>query len=94
MFIDDVVLCELVWVLDDVYRFNRTAVGDVVEKSLSTSLFAFANRDLVRQALSDYRAGKADFSDYLIGHRNLNAGCSHTATFDRALRGTTLFTVL
>jgi predicted nucleic-acid-binding protein len=37
---------------------------------------------LVQQALDDYRSGKADFADYLIGHQNRRAGCRDTLTFD------------
>lgn len=94
VFIDDVVLCELVWVLDDVYHFDRAAVADVVEKSLSSSVFAFADRVRLRQTLIEYRGGKADFADYLIGGRNLAEGCSHTVTFDRALRSSSSFMLL
>jgi predicted nucleic-acid-binding protein len=48
----------------------------------------------VRRALDDYRRGPGDFSDYLIGWRNRQAGCTDTATFDRALAKSDLFAVL
>lgn len=94
LFIDDVVLCELVWVLRAAHGYDRSMIAAVIEKTLNTSAFAFASRDLIRQAVSDYRDGKGGFADYLIGHRNLDAGCRHTATFDRSLSGSTLFAVL
>jgi predicted nucleic-acid-binding protein len=34
------------------------------------------------------KKGKADFSDYLIGKLNEQAGCSETVTFDAKLQGT------
>jgi predicted nucleic-acid-binding protein len=34
----------------------------------------------------DYRLGKADFSDYLIGYQNRSVGCGDTVTFDRKLQ--------
>ncbi len=92
--IDDVVLCELVWVLRAAYRQDKPAIVGVLEKVLATSLFSFDDRGLLSQALADFRAGKADFADYVIGRRNRRAGCDRTVTFDRSLRGAATFTVL
>lgn len=38
--------------------------------------------------------GKADFSDYLIGEKNLANGCDRTIAFDKGLRGEGGFEVL
>jgi len=38
-------------------------------------------------ALALYEHSSADFPDYLIAAKNAAAGCTHTATFDRAMRG-------
>jgi predicted nucleic-acid-binding protein len=85
------VLCELVWVLRDAYGVERGTVAATLEKILDTAQFVIEDRDLARRALADYRQGPRDFSDYLIGWRNRQAGCSETATFDRALRRSELF---
>ena len=61
---------------------------------LETSLFAFEDRDVLVRALADFRAGKGDFSDCLIGRRNRRAGCERTVTFDQALKGSTTFGML
>lgn len=92
--IDDVVLCELVWVLRAAYREEKPAIVAVLEKVLATSLFSFDDRGLLSQALGDFRAGKADFADYVIGRRNRRAGCDRTVTFDRSLKGSATFTLL
>lgn len=89
--IDDVVLCELVWVLRGAYRFNRTAIASAIEALLDTALFSFEDRDLLRRALAQYRNGNGDFADYVIGVRNVKAGCERTATFDQALSETDFF---
>ncbi len=83
--IDDVVLCEVVWVLRAAYRLGKTTIVDALEKFLGTAVFSFDDRELLRVALSDFRSGKGDFSDYVIGRRNERAGCAYTVTFDRAL---------
>jgi predicted nucleic-acid-binding protein len=92
--LDVVVLCELVWVLRGAYRFGRQTIGDALEKILDAAQFSVEDRDLLREALKAYRAGQGDFADYVLGLRNLKAGCSATATFDRALKGNASFALL
>jgi predicted nucleic-acid-binding protein len=89
-----VVLCELVWVLRGAYGLEKPAVVAVLEQMLSTVQFEIDEKDIVRRALEDYLSGRGDFADYMIGHRNLDAGCAETATFDRRLKGNRLFRVL
>jgi predicted nucleic-acid-binding protein len=89
-----IVLCELVWVLEDAYGFERATIAGLLERMLDTAEFVVEDRDSVVRALVDFRKGPGDFSDYLIGWRNRDAGCAVTATFDHALRGSALFTVL
>jgi predicted nucleic-acid-binding protein len=89
--VNTIVLCELVWVLRDAYGFDRGTVVTTLEKILDTAQFVVEDRDVARRALADYRQGPGDFSDYLIGWRNRQAGCSETATFDRTLRRSGLF---
>lgn len=92
--IDDVVLCDLVWVLRGAYRTEKPAIVAALEKIISTALFSFEDREVLRRAVEDYRQGGGDFADYLVGRRNHRAGCEDTATFDRALRGAQAFSVL
>jgi predicted nucleic-acid-binding protein len=89
-----IVLCELVWVLREAYRLDKDTVAATLEKILDTAQFTVEHADLARRALDEYRRGRGDFADYLIGWRNRDAGCRHTATFDRALRSSRLFRVL
>jgi predicted nucleic-acid-binding protein len=92
--IDDIVLCELVWVLRGAYRFNRTTIASTLDRILGTALFSFEDRDPLKRALAQYRDGYGDFADYVIGARNARSGCQLTATFDRALQGHDAFSVL
>lgn len=94
LFIDDVVLCEAVWVLRSGYGLGRGLIAQVLDDLLETALFDFEDRNLLRLALDDYRTGSASFADYLIGLRNARAGCDHTMTFDRALRRKPSFVLL
>lgn len=88
------VLCELVWVLRSADGLHKADVVTALEKILDVSQFTIEDKDLVRLALEDYRKGRGDFSDYLIGRRHLKLGCETTATFDAKLKGGDLFAVL
>lgn len=85
--IDVVVLCELVWVLESAYGLPRAEIASALDGLLDAAPFVIDDRDLVRQAVARYRAGRLGFSDHMIGLRNRRAGCAATATFDRKLKG-------
>jgi predicted nucleic-acid-binding protein len=89
-----IVLCELVWVLREAYRLDQDTIATTLEKVLDTAQLIVEQADLARRALDDYRRGRGDFADYLIGWRNRQVGCAHTATFDQMLRRSSLFRVL
>lgn len=92
--LDEVVLCELVWVLRGAYRLDKQTVVGVLDRILSAGQFSILDRDLVADAVNAFRDGGGDFADYLLGHRNRKAGCSVTVTFDRPLRPSDLFQLL
>jgi predicted nucleic-acid-binding protein len=86
-FVDQIVLCELVWVLQRTYRYDRERIAQLIEGLLSAEELLLEDEDLVRSALAAFRSG-ADFADHLIGQINERSGCDFTATFDRhASRG-------
>ena len=70
------------------------AIAAALERLLDVPLFEIEARDLVRRALSDFREGPGDFSDYLIGHENRAVGCTDTATLHAALGSSNLFRVI
>lgn len=92
--LDVIVLCELVWVLQSAYGFDKPTVVDVLDKILSAAQFSVSDRNSLRRALTVYRRESGDFSDYAIGLRNQHAGCSDTVTFDRTLGPSPLFALL
>ncbi len=87
-FITNIVLCEVVWVLGGTaYGFPKDKIINVLEAMLHSAAFKFENRSTVDQALQQYKQGKADFSDYLIGAVSRQAGCTETWSFDGKLKG-------
>lgn len=93
-FINNIVLCELVWVLESAYEYNKLEIAGVLEKIMMTKQFQFETKDEVRQALHDYKCGKGDFADYYIGRLNHVHGCDETITFDQSLKNNPFFHVI
>jgi predicted nucleic-acid-binding protein len=86
LFVSLPVLCELIWTLGGPrYGTRRDQLAQIVAGLLESPVFAVQQRAVVRQALEDFRTGRAGFGDYVIGRCAEAAGCSETLTFDRAL---------
>jgi predicted nucleic-acid-binding protein len=81
-FINHIVLCELVWVLQSGYRYRKELIITNLSALFGTPAFLIEGEDLVIEALHLYRAHGADFSDCLLGLVNHKAGCVTTRTFD------------
>jgi predicted nucleic-acid-binding protein len=93
-FVADIVLCELVWVLEAAYGYDRQEIVPVLESILRIRQFQFEDKDLLWKSLADYRTKKGDFADHLIGQAGHKAGCRETLTFDSGLKNDPLFRVL
>jgi predicted nucleic-acid-binding protein len=93
-FISLIVFCELVWVLESAYGYSKREIAGALEKMLAIRQFEIEEKDIVRQALNDYRGGRGDIADYLIGRVNHSHGCDLTATFDRSLKSSPFFDVI
>ena len=94
LYITSIVLCEMVWVLDAAYGHSKQEIQAVLERILRTAQFRFDHKDQLWRALQDYREGRADFSDYLIGYLGAHNGCQETVTFDKALGNHAAFRLL
>jgi predicted nucleic-acid-binding protein len=94
LYLNHVVLCELVWILSAVYEHRKDEIIKIIEAVLLTGQFHIENKGSVEAALEDFKMSKADFPDCLIGHRNLAVGCESTLTFDRNLRNIPSFEVV
>jgi predicted nucleic-acid-binding protein len=84
LFINNIVMCELVWVLERGYKYSREQVGIVINQMLLTEEFAFEKPELLWLALNEYVQNKLDYSDALIGLINESSGCHETLTFDQS----------
>ena len=82
-FINCIVLVEFVWVLASVYDYQRSQIASALEALLAGDDRIVEHHEAVRASLDDYRSGRTDLVDAMIGHINRGHGCEATATFDR-----------
>lgn len=87
LFVADVVLCELVWVLTRRAGVSRAQIAGALEQLMRTELITVDDSGVVDRAVRAYRAGKGDFADYLILEHATAAGATEVVTFDRVLKG-------
>lgn len=86
-----IVLAEAVWTLQRNMRRTRAAAADFVAGVLDAEFIDVEAERIVRAALADFRAGPADFADYLLARLNAEQGCRVTYTFDTAAAKSPLF---
>ena len=82
-FINCIVLCELVWVLESAYNYERSLISEVLNKILFTRQFKIENLPIVHRAVYAYSKDKIDFADYLISAINDDNNCKYTVSFDK-----------
>ena len=93
-YINLIVVCELVWVLDRAYGYDKSLIAGTLEQILVTDTFEVQSSEIVWKTLRDYRNVTADFSDLIIAHINEDAGVKQTYTFDKKAGKTRLFALL
>ena len=94
LFVADIVLCELVWVLTRRAGLAREDIAAAVDQLLRTELVVVTSAASIERALDVYRNGRADFADYMIREHARAADAREVATFDRALKGEDGFRLL
>lgn len=83
--ISQIVLCELIWVLGRAYGYEKPQLIHLLEQLLITAELDIEGEELAWKALTVWRDGPADFSDYLLTLSNHAAGCERTYSFDSRL---------
>lgn len=78
-----VALCELVWVLRQVYKVPKPKIVDALRLILSVRTLRVLEEDAVRDALDLYESHSADFADALLHVAYASEGGA-LVTFDRA----------
>ncbi len=82
-FISCIVLCEINWVLKTAYKVPKIECAEALSNIISVAVFDIEWQGACLAALKQYKAGKADFSDYLIQKIAKQQGYDTVLTFDK-----------
>lgn len=85
LFVSDIVLAELCWVLSRSYGFPREDIAVAVRALLDNASIVLESPAVARQALKLFESGSADFPDCLIVAKAQSVGCQYTLSFDKRL---------
>lgn len=85
VYVGDVVLAELVWVLTRAMRVPRDGVLAAIESLLATPVFAFEDAEGISIALMETAVGGPGLADLLIVRAARRAGAEALYTFDRRM---------
>lgn len=83
-FVNRIVLCELVWVLESAYGYRRQLIAEVLERIIRTAQFRMEDTQSIAAALRGYRGTAARFADCVLIETNRRNGCAETVTFDKS----------
>jgi predicted nucleic-acid-binding protein len=86
IWISDVVLAELVWVLTRAAGHSRAEVSTVLTALTRNATVQLASPAAVREAARLYETASADFADCLLSVQAASAGARSVMTFDRKMR--------
>ena len=91
-FIAKIVLCEAVWTLRYHYKYAKADILHFLEELFAESSFEVEDEPSAMKARDDYRRhAQGDFPDFWIGHTAREHGCHVVHTFDKGLKGSSLF---
>ncbi len=93
-FIHPLVLVEIATRLERIFKLERPAVAEYLERILRAPEFTIANADAALAAVAHFKSGKTAYGDCLLAALNLACGCDVTVTFDACTAESAGFTLL
>ncbi len=85
IFISDITLCELVWVLESGYKTPKEEILSVLLSLFQSPYLVFNSIEQFYYALISFENYKGDFADYMIREQSFQNGCSTIYTFEKIL---------
>ena len=81
------VIAEIIWVLEKIYKYEKDAIRFRIEKILNTPNLIFQNKNLLEESISLYEEANIDFIDayniILMRENNIEEIYSYDTDFDR-----------
>ncbi len=94
LFVSNVVVLEMMWVLKSVYEVPRDEILDSLSELLSMVALEFQDSLSIRDFVSSAQHNTYDLADLLICHVARGKGCDTTLTFDKKAAKAQHFTKL
>ena len=94
IFISNIVLIELIWVLKKSYKASKNDIKNTVEFLLTCNTFRLEDYQLTHNAILKFKNQNGDFADYLIGNISNKYNATTTYTFDKKSAKDEFFTLL
>ena len=79
------VLMETIWVLESIYQCTREDISEFLERLTITPTFAFADPEVIRRAVHQYKQG-GDFADLIIVGKAKESRAKKFFSFDKKLQ--------
>lgn len=83
LWISQLVVLELIWVLESAYNKSRTEIVSILLDLRQMHILEFEAGNAIDRMILDAAKFKADLSDILIAHSANQSGCTEAITFDR-----------
>ncbi|MBF0556504.1 MAG: PIN domain-containing protein [Nitrospirae bacterium] len=80
--IPPVTVLEIVWVLEKVYKYKKTAIREIIEALLNTPDLRVDNEPLFRKTILLYEKKNIKFADAVMGSWGLEKGINIVYTYD------------
>ena len=94
IFINNIVVCELIWVLERGYKYSKDQVIATLKSILTTVECCFEDHQILWKSATEYAGSATGFADILIGQFNAQNNCSQTFTFDKKASSLSMFTII
>jgi predicted nucleic-acid-binding protein len=82
-FVPLLVVQELIWVLDSVYKVPRQEMVDSLEALLRMPVLRWESQVVIQSLISSARDTRLDLPDLLIAQSAKHSGCERVLTFDQ-----------
>lgn len=83
LFVTLLVMLELIWVLEAVYKVSRKEILLSISEMLCMPSLEFEKQQVLRSFVNVAQKSRFDLSDILIAEAGFELGCEKTLTFDK-----------
>ena len=83
LFVPLLVVLELVWVLESVYKIKRSEILESISELLLMPVLKFEHQSALQQFTHSAQGNCYDLSDLIIAYSAKEQGCQSVITFDR-----------